>query len=298
MVGTNRWGSIKKYSVLISYGMNSESYDQSASGHMTKKERRELRRQQAWNERSRNARRRFMRRILTWVIVAAVLVGIVWAVWQAAKNVPQQSGGALAVAVSADDLILGSDDASITLVEYADFQCPACSTFHPILQQLFEEADGQLRLVFRHYPISRIHPNAETASYAAQAAALQEKFWEMHDVIFERQSEWSSLSTKAARDKILEYAVELGLDTERLGEDMDSDAVKEKINADIRGGEQASVNSTPSFFVNGESISGYNSLEEFSSMVLADLGADEESQDEEPQVEPHNESDGASTEDL
>lgn len=260
-------------------------------GQLTKKERRELRRQESRAQQVSAARGRGVRRILIWAIVFAVLVGIGWLVWHAAQNAQTNpnAGGELVVPVGPSDNAKGPANAPITLVEYGDYQCPACSAFHPVVESIFEEAAGNLRFVFRHFPLKNIHPNADMAAHAVEAAALQGKYWEMHDIVFERQAEWSSLPRNSARNKMLEYAREIGLDADRLDEDMDSDVVNDKVDADIDGGEYAGVNSTPSFFVNGKLVSGANSLEEFRLQILGGLGADPLSSPE-PEMLMHDDS--------
>lgn len=261
---------------------------------MTKKERREVRRQEARHDQAKAARGRGLRRILTWGIVVAVLVGIGWLVWRAAQNAPtgpQGGGQELAVPVSAEDNAKGPADAPITLVEYGDYQCPACAAFHPVVEGIFNEAEGQIRLVYRHYPLKNIHPNAEMAARAVQAAGLQGAYWELHDIVYERQTEWASIPRTSARNKILEYARELGLDAEQLDQAIDSDAVKNKVDADIDSGDAAGVNSTPSFFVNGVRIAGANSFEEFRLQILGDL-APEVLGAQEPSMNAHDESEG------
>lgn len=274
--------------------MNTEPYEQPASGQLTKKERRELRRQEARTGQARSARGRTAKRAITWLIVVAVLGGIGWLVWRAAQNVPAASNGAqeLTIPVDADDNIKGSENAPITIVEYGDYQCPACAAYHPIVEQILEESDGQVRFVFRHFPLKSIHPNAETVARAVQAAGVQDKYWEMHDLVFERQSEWSAIPRGSARNKLLEYAAELGLDVERLDADMDSDAVKDKVQGDLDGG-AAIITSTPTFFVNGAKLTDITSFEDFKQQILGSTPDEEE-----PITDSHDDSSGAMGEDL
>lgn len=244
--------------------------DQPSQEELTKKERREVRRQESRDEQSRAARGRGAKRLVTWVIVFAVLGGIGWLVWRSAQNAPSYVTGGVSLTVPVSDLdnSKGDLDAPITLVEYGDYQCPACASFHPIVEQLFDDAQGQIRLVYRHFPLSRLHPNADMVSRAVESAGLQGKYWEMHNLVYERQQEWSPIPRSSARNKMMEYATELGLDAEKLDSDMDSDAVKDKIKSDIESGEATGVNSTPSFFVNGQRISDFSTLQDFQNKVL------------------------------
>ena len=196
------------------------------------------------------------------------------------------------------DNVKGPENAAITVVEYGDYQCPACGAFHPIIEQLFEEADGQMRLVYRHFPLKNIHPNAETVARAVQAAGVQGKYWEMHDLVFERQAEWSPIPRNSARNKMLDYGEELGLDRDQLDDDIDSDAVKDKVDADVDNGEAIGVNSTPSFYVNGVKLENFNSLEEFRAAVLAPLNALDAPVGDESMTEPHGGADAMEGESL
>jgi len=273
--------------------------DETSEQQLSKKERREVRRQEARDEQTRGARGRGFRRVVTWLVVVVVLVGIGWLVRRAAQQSPGGSGNAVVSSEVIDsDNVKGPENAAITVVEYGDYQCPACGAFHPIIEQLFEESDGQMRLVFRHFPLKRIHPNAEMVSRAVQAAGVQGKYWEMHDLVFERQAEWSPIPRNSARNKMLDYGEELGLDRDQLDDDIDSDAVKDKVDADVDNGEAIGVNSTPSFYVNGVKLENFNSLEEFRAAVLAPLNALDAPVGDESMTEPHGDADAMEGESL
>lgn len=239
--------------------------------HLSRKERRMARRHEARASVGRQSLMRKFRRVLTWLAVLAVLVLAGWGMWYLAQQSPSVTGlvGTLSVDVAPGEHARGNPDAAITVVEYSDFQCPACASFEPVLQDLFETSGDQVRLIYRHFPLRNIHPNADPAARAAEAAALQDKFWEMHDLIFERQAAWAGQSVKGAEGTFTEYAVEIGLDVERYADDVNSDAVKDAVNEDVTSGTQSQVNSTPSFFVNGQYISGFSSLEDFRTRVLS-----------------------------
>lgn len=142
-------------------------------------------------------------------------------------------------------LATGSAQAKVTLVEWSDFQCPACRQAQPAIKQILEEFPGQVRLVYRHFPLTQIHKQAMAAAELAEAAYAQGKFWETHDVLFERQEEWS-----VDKDKLMAYAQELGIEAEGKYQD--------KIEADVRDGQRLGINATPTFFVNGRKTSVVN----------------------------------------
>lgn len=147
--------------------------------------------------------------------------------------------------VSAKDHLQGNANAIIELVEYGDYQCPHCGRAYPIVKDLQERLGDKLKFVFRNFPLAEIHPQAVRAAVATEAAALQHKYWEMHDIIFENQ-EWLSEET------FLEFAEELGLNVQQFNKDMAKKELLEKTEADFESGIRSGVNATPTFFINGE----------------------------------------------
>jgi protein-disulfide isomerase len=148
-------------------------------------------------------------------------------------------------AISEKDHIQGNNDAAIVLVEYGDYQCPHCGRAYPIVKRMQEKLGDQLKFVFRNFPLAKIHPEATMAAVASEAAALQNMYWEMHDIIFENQGQLD-------KDSLVEYARELGLDIKQFEEDMEDAALQEKVAADFESGIRSGVNATPTFFINGE----------------------------------------------
>jgi protein-disulfide isomerase len=140
--------------------------------------------------------------------------------------------------------VRGSPMAQVTVVEFSDFECPYCGRAHPILQQLLNEFDGRVRLVFKHYPLSSAHPHAVAAARAAIAAGNQGKFWEMHDLLFEHQRQLEE-------EDIEGYAERLGLDMDRFRADLASVETQRRIERDKEEGQRVGVEGTPTFFVNG-----------------------------------------------
>jgi protein-disulfide isomerase len=139
----------------------------------------------------------------------------------------------------------GPMDAPYVLVEYGDYQCPYCGDAHEVVQQIQQRLGDKLCFVFRNFPLVDIHEHAEHASEAAEAAAAQGRFWEMHALLFENQN--------ALEDEdLVEYAANLGLDSERLIAEVRSGAHSRRIQQDLVSGEQNGVQGTPTFFVNGE----------------------------------------------
>jgi protein-disulfide isomerase len=152
------------------------------------------------------------------------------------------------------DHVYGNKNAKVVLYEYGDFQCPACSGAFPNLKTIKEEYKDKIAFVFRNFPLTSIHPNALAASTAAEAAALQGKYWEMHDQLYANQQSWSNASAEARTDFFIQYASNLGLDVEKFKSDMSSKTVSEKISRDRALGNKLGADSTPTFYINGEKV--------------------------------------------
>lgn len=179
----------------------------------------------------------------------------------AAPSVPQQPGGAR---------IRGAADAPVTLVEYGDYQCPTCGHYHPILMELLSRYSGKLKLEYHHYPLIELHQNALKASIAAEAAADQGKFWEMHDLLYEHQKEWAPNPNADAI--FLQFALQLGLDSNRFMQSTRSPAARDRVLADVTRGSSI-VKGTPTFVINGQLIPELPNLEGLADQVNRQLAA-------------------------
>jgi protein-disulfide isomerase len=155
----------------------------------------------------------------------------------------------LKIAVSASDHIAGGASAHVVLVEYGDYQCPYCGQAAPIVKRVQAAMGDRLKFVFRNFPLTEAHPDALAAAKAAEAAALQGKFWEMHDLLYENQDALD-------RDSLLGYAKDLRLDVAKLEQDFSDEKILERIEHDFEGGVRSGVNGTPSFFINGSRYDG------------------------------------------
>jgi protein-disulfide isomerase len=149
------------------------------------------------------------------------------------------------------DHIFGKTGSKVTLIEYADFQCPGCASMNPIIMKLATKYKDQLQFVFRNFPLTTIHPNAKAAAAATEAAGLQGKFWEMHTKIYETQSSWENLSGDSRTDFFAQLATNLGLKTSQFKTDMASSRVDAKINFDQAMGFKIKIDSTPTFYLDG-----------------------------------------------
>lgn len=147
--------------------------------------------------------------------------------------------------------VTGNTDSKVTLLEYGDYQCPACGSFYPVVHEIVEEYKDKIKFQFRNLPLNQVHPNAFVAARAAEAAGKQGKFWEMYDLLFQNQQSWSGSENPNA---IFEnYAANLGLDVNKFKTDAASSETNGTINADIAAFKQTkSTMQTPTFFINGE----------------------------------------------
>ena len=155
----------------------------------------------------------------------------------------------LAVPVTERDHVLGPKTAPVTLVEYGDFQCPYCAAAHVIVQKVREVMRDQLCFVFRHFPLTQLHPHAETAAEASEAAGAQGQFWEMHDLLYENQP-------NIAPPNVLIFAEDLGLDTKRFVRELEDGVHRARVREDFLSGVRSGVNGTPGFFINGVRYDG------------------------------------------
>lgn len=146
--------------------------------------------------------------------------------------------------VTAVDHQLGPEHAPVTVVEYADFECPTCKQAAPAMKLLLQHYPGQVRVVFRHYPVEEAHPHALAAAEAAEVAGGQGKFWQMHDLLFENQAHLK-------RARLHSYAEQLQLDMARYTAEMDDEIYRQRIREHIDSGRRSGVRGTPGIFVNG-----------------------------------------------
>ena len=158
-----------------------------------------------------------------------------------------------------DDPFMGPENAPVTLIEFSDFQCPYCRRVQSVLKRLMTAYHGQLKLVFRDFPLRQIHPEAQKAAEAAQCANDQGQFWPYHDRLF--------AATELGVGDLKRYAAEMGLDVESFNDCLDSEKYGPEVQRDIDDARAAGVDATPSFFVNGLPISGAVPFERFVEMV-------------------------------
>lgn len=195
----------------------------------------------------------------------AVVVSILAVIFLAGcANAPQAS-------LEADPArFLGRGDATVTLVEYGDYQCEACFAFEPVVEDVIEQYKDRIKFVFRPFPLEKGHKNSLLASEAAEAAAEQGKFWEMHRLLYERQPAWSGLPSPL--DTFVQYAKELGLDEAPFRSALVSGTYKQRVRASYAEGMRLGVSGTPTFFINGQKAKLSRSQASFAEALDAALG--------------------------
>ena len=156
----------------------------------------------------------------------------------------------LAVPVSPKrDHIRGSKDAEVILLKYGDYQCPYCAAAHVVVTSIREQMGDDLQFVFRHFPLTDVHPLAEPAAEAAEAAGAQGRFWDMHDTLYENQD-------NLAPETLLEFADQIGLDTDQMTDELRRGVHASKVRDDLLSGVRSGVRGTPTFFINGRRYDG------------------------------------------
>ncbi|WP_031499894.1 DsbA family protein [Bryobacter aggregatus] len=165
-------------------------------------------------------------------------------------------------AVTAQDHTQGADDAPVTLIEYGDFECPHCGAAYPVVKLLQKQFGGMLRFVFRNFPLTQIHPHAETAAETAEFAATVGKYWKIHDAIFENQS-------RLSLDLLLSLASKYEINTDALSEALQDGSFRARVKHDFMSGVHSGVNGTPTFFINGSRYTGPISFEGLSEAIEA-----------------------------
>lgn len=203
--------------------------------------------------------------VLGVIAVVVIIAGIV--LFKTSSPDPRSAGSA----IDASSLIRthsqksGPDNAKATLVEFGDFQCPACGAAHPIIKAIQEaNKDKSFQFVFRNFPLSQ-HQNAMLASEVAESAGNQGKYWEMHNKIYESQAEWSE--SASAREIFTNYAKDLGLDLTKFNNDLDKHTFAEIIKTDVADGNKIGVNATPTFYFNGQKLEHTPTAEELQKMI-------------------------------
>lgn len=210
----------------------------------------------------------FLKSLILPVVVLVVVGGAVAAGVILSKQSEESVVETIEAAINSNDNRLGNAEATVELVEYADFQCPACAQYDPMVKQIMAEHSDWINFAYRHFPLKEIHPNAEQAGHAAEAAGLQGKFWEYKELLYTRQTEWATLPDPTS--KFMQYAKELGLNEDQFIRDEGSDSVRNKVESQYQTAVSIGMNSTPSFLINGKKIANPKSYDELVGLLQAE----------------------------
>lgn len=198
------------------------------------------------------------------IIIALIFVGIF--IFSGNKNGTATTSNSKA---KPTEHIEGLGQSGVTLVEYGDYECPYCEEYFPIVQQVQQQFNNQIFFQFRNFPLTSIHPNAFAGARAAEAAALQGKFWQMHDALY-TSSNWEVWSTSSDPTNYFnQYAQEIGLNLATFKQDFASTAVNNSVNADMTAGNNLNVQGTPSFFLDGKQIQPNPTVASFAGYITA-----------------------------
>jgi len=184
----------------------------------------------------------------------------------AAPSQPSAPAAVADIVVTSDDHVRGNPDAAVTIVEYSDFECPFCQRALPTVEQVLETYGDDVNLVYRHFPLRSIHPNAQKAAEAAECAADQGSFWEYHDLLFENNA-----LVSGGVSQFKTFAAQLGLNAGQFNNCLDSGEKAADVDEDFNSGAESGVEGTPAFFINGTLVSGAQPFSAFQSVIDAEL---------------------------
>jgi len=207
------------------------------------------------------------KRIIVWFSAALVVIIAAIGAYQVATGPRAEivrKDGAMSLPLDQTDWTKGSKKPQATLVEYSDFQCPACGAYYPMVEEIFAEYKDKISFTYRHFPLPQ-HKNALSSAYASEAAGNQGKFWEMADMLFKNQNDWSESTT--AQITFEGYAQKLRLDMAKYKNDVKSDATKARVERSKKSGQLSAINHTPTFFLNGKLASNPRSKEELKALI-------------------------------
>lgn len=225
---------------------------------ISKKDKHELRRQ--------NAQFKSKIKTISWTLIVTVIIaGLVWLSVSGTQEKETTTDTILTVVN--DDYVKGPENAPVTLVEYLDFECESCGAYFPLIKRLEGEFSNDVKVVTRYFPLQG-HKNGLPAALAVEAAARQDKYYEMHDLLFTEQKNWGE---KPVADPVIfeKYAQQLGLDLVQFKKDVMSQSVKDRVRRDMDSGTKLGNTGTPTFYLNGEKIQNPRTYEDFKTLIQA-----------------------------
>lgn len=232
---------------------------------LTKKEKKELKKAE-WQQKIDSEKKKALYKKVG-IVVGVILVVVIsiFGLIQLANSPTSVNSGINVPPPNKNDISEGNPKAKVTLIEYADFQCPACGAYHPLVNQLLTDFNGQIYYVYRMFPLTNIHQNAFVSAQAGYAAWKQGKFFQMDDYLYNGQTSWESLSDP--KPTFIDYAKKLNLDINKFETDMNSDASKTYVQDSENQALSLGINATPTFFVNGVQIQNPASYDQFKQLI-------------------------------
>jgi LPXTG-motif cell wall-anchored protein len=187
-------------------------------------------------------------------ICLAIIGGLIFATKRNKVDVSKVDPSVISTSGNNADHVFGNKNSKVILVEYGDYQCPSCQEVAIPLKSLAEEYKDKIAYVFRNFPLTTIHPNALLAASSAEAAGLQDKFWEMHDLLYQQQTSWANSSIDQRKSLFDSYAKQLNLDVKKFNNDLAGERVSGKINYDRSLANKLGLQGTPTLFLNGKKL--------------------------------------------
>ena len=206
------------------------------------------------------------KRLTFWITFFAILALIVWGMIVAMNKPVKGTSLGSPAPVTSTDHVVGPANAPVTIIEYSDFQCPACEQYYGVVSRLMLESSTTVRLVYRQFPLAQ-HPNAIPAAMASEAAGAQGKFWGMYDQLFTNHTDWTELPDPTS--VFVGYAKHIGLDEAKFKQDLASSTLRNAILAEEAEGVSLGIDQTPTFFVNGKAIVNPQGYDEFKTIIDA-----------------------------
>lgn len=214
------------------------------------------------------------------IVTAVVIIAGAYSSGTSSDNASSTFVATTVPAITTSDWTEGNPNAKVSLIEYGDFECPACGEYFPVVQQLFANFSSTVLFVFRNFPLYTIHPFAGIGAQAAEAAGLEggaTKYWAMHDLLYTDQAQWTGNTTLAPAQVISQYfdgyAQSIGLNVNTFNNDMNATSVMEKIQDDVNSGNAAQVDHTPTFFINLAQIPNPTSFADFEASLNAAIAS-------------------------
>jgi len=209
------------------------------------------------------------------IVVALLVVAAIFS--QGAQQSASTFNATTVPAIDSSDHVKGDLSSKVSVIEYGDFECPACGAWEPVVEQIESDYGNRVEFVFRNFPLTQIHPFAQISAQAAEAANLQGKYWQMHDLLYKNQAEWTANTSLSPADVVTKYfdgyAQSIGLNVTQFNTDINSSAVVARVQRDITTANAAQVDHTPTFFINLAQIQNPTGLQQLEQELDAALAS-------------------------